>query len=194
MAVITVMRLLGILPAALCALAATAAAGTIDELARPAPEADRTLASAAQESGAADASDLSGAPHARDPGGKSRAGNPLWTIPLSALTATRERPLFSASRRPPVVAAPIVAPQKHEVLAPAPPERPLLTLVGTIVSRKVSLAMLQGSNAAAISRLRVGQENSGWQVRGISLRSVVVEKGAQSVELHLPRRNGAPAE
>ena len=194
MAVITVMRLLGILPAALCALAATAAAGTIDDLPRPAPEAERTLASAAQESGAADASDLSGAPHARDPGGKSRAGNPLWTIPLSALTATRERPLFSASRRPPVVAAPIVAPQKHEVLAPPPPERPLLTLVGTIVSRKVSLAMLQGSNAAAISRLRVGQENSGWQVRGISLRSVVVEKGAQSVELHLPRRNGAPAE
>jgi general secretion pathway protein N len=90
---------------------------------------------------------------------------------------------------------PIVAPpSKQEALAPAPPERPLLTLVGTIVSPKASVAMLQGSDAEAISRLRVGQENDGWQVRGISLRSIVVEKGAQSVELDMPRPNETPAE
>jgi len=29
-------------------------------------------------------------------------------------------------------------------------------------------------------------------VRGISLRSIVVEKGAQSVELNLPKPDGAP--
>jgi general secretion pathway protein N len=193
MAVIGVMRLLGMLSAAFCALAATAAAGPIDESPRPAPEADRTSAFAAERNGVADPAVLSGARRGRDPGGKSRAGNPLWEIPLSSLSATRERPLFSASRRPPVVAAPIVAPQKHEVLAPPPPERPLLTLVGTIVSRKASVAMLQGSNAEVISRLRVGQENNGWQVRGIGLRSIIVEKGAQSVELDLPRPNKAPA-
>src|ERR1700721_2394532 len=28
-------------------------------------------------------------------------GNPLWAVPFSSLTVTRERPLFSASRRPP---------------------------------------------------------------------------------------------
>jgi general secretion pathway protein N len=193
MAVIAVMRLLGMLAAAFCALAATAAAGPIDGFPPPAPEVDRTSASAAEGNGAADPAGLSGALRVRDPGGKSRAGNPLWAIPLSALTATRERPLFSASRRPPVVAAAIMAPQKHEVLAPPPPERPLLTLVGTIVSRKVSVAMLQGSGAEAISRLRVGQENDGWQVQGIGLRSIVVEKGAQSVELDLPRPIMAPA-
>jgi len=191
MAVIGVTRLLGTFVAAFCALAATAAAGPIDEFPRPAP-AGRTSPSAAEGSGAGHAAGLLGTPRVRDPGGKSRAGNPLWTIPLSALSETRERPLFSASRRPPVVAAPIVAPQKHEVLAPPPPERPLLTLVGTIVSRKASVAMLQGASAEAISRLRVGQENDGWQVRGIGLRSIVVEKGAQSVELDLPRPN-APA-
>lgn len=193
MAVIGVTRLMGILLAVFCALGATAAAGPIDEFPRPAPEADRTSASGAQGSGVAGPAVLSGLRRERDPGGESRAGNPLWTIPLSALTATRERPLFSASRRPPVVAAPIVAPQKHEVLAPPPPERPLLTLVGTIVSRKASVAMLQGSNAETISRLRVGQENNGWQVRGIGLRSIVVEKGEQSVELDLPRPSKAPA-
>jgi general secretion pathway protein N len=134
-------------------------------------------------------------PKKSDPGAKSRAGNPLWAIPLSALTATRDRPLFTASRRPPIVAVPTVAPPpKQEALAPPPPERPLLMLVGTIVSRKASIAMLQESNAGPVSRLRVGQENDGWRVQGISLRSIVVEKGAQSVELNLPRPNGAPAQ
>jgi general secretion pathway protein N len=90
---------------------------------------------------------------------------------------------------------PIVAPPpEQEALAPPPPERPLLTLIGTIVSPKASVAMLQGSNAEEVSRLRLGQENGGWQVRGISLRSIVVEKGAQSVELDMPRPNETPAE
>ena len=115
-------------------------------------------------------------------------------IPLSALTATQERPLFSASRRPPIVAGPIVAPppQRQEDPAPPPPEQPSFTLVGTIVSPKASVAVLQGSTPDAISRLRVGEENDGWRVRGIDLRSIVVEKGAQSVKLDLPRPDGAP--
>jgi hypothetical protein len=54
--------------------------------------------------------------------------------------------------------------------------------------------MLQGSNSDAISRLRIGEENDGWRVRGIDLRSIVVEKGAQSVTLGLPRPDGAPPE
>jgi general secretion pathway protein N len=190
------MRLLGILLATSSALAATAAADPIDDSVRPAPEVEAASAPATEGTGVGVADDsLSGAPRAPNPGARSRAGNPLWTVPLSALSATRDRPLFSVSRRPPVVAAPIVAPpQKQAALAPPPPERPLLTLVGTIVSRKASVAMLQGSNTDAISRLRVGQENDGWRVRGISLRSIVVEKGAQSVELDLPKPNRAPAE
>jgi general secretion pathway protein N len=189
MAVIRVMRPLGIFLATF-AVAATATAGPIDDPARPAGSAPAT-----EETGVADAAGLSGAPRAPDPGAKPRGGNPLWTVPLSALSATRDRPLFSASRRPPIVAVPIVAPPpKQEALAPPPPERPLLTLIGTIVSPKASIAILQGSNTEAISRLRVGQENDGWRLRGISLRSIVVEKGAQSVELDLPRPNGAPAE
>jgi hypothetical protein len=70
----------------------------------------------------------------------------------------------------------------------------LLALIGTIVSPKASVAILQGSNAESISRLRVGQENDGWRVRGIGIRSIVVEKGAQSVQLGLPRLNGGREE
>jgi general secretion pathway protein N len=190
------MRLLGILLAGFCALAATAAAGPIDQPARLAPEVGGGGASApaTEGTGFTDAARLSGAPRAPDPGAKSRAGNPLWTVPVSALSVTRERPLFSVSRRPPIVAVPIVAPPpKQETLAPALPERPLLTLIGTILSPKASVAMLQGSNTEAVSRLHLGQENDGWRMQAISLRSVVVEKGGQSVELDLPRPNGMPA-
>src|SRR5262245_32324885 len=43
-------------------------------------------------------------------------GNPLWGIPMSTLSVTRERPIFSVTRRPP---AP--PPPKPLVEAPAPP-------------------------------------------------------------------------
>jgi general secretion pathway protein N len=71
------------------------------------------------------------------------AGNPLWSIPLSVLTATQERPIFSVSRRPPqraVVAAPVeqvvAAPQKA-----AEPERPPLALIGAVVSDGDAIAV-----------------------------------------------------
>jgi hypothetical protein len=188
------MRPLGILLATLCALTATAMAAP-SEPARPALEVEEASALARERTDLVDAAGRSGVPRELDPSSRSRAGNPLWTVPLSALPATRDRPLFSVSRRPPFVAAPIAAPPpKQETLAPPAPERPLLTLVGTIVSPKASLAILQGSTAESISRLRVGQENDGWRVRGIGIRSIVVEKGAQSVQLGLPRLNGGRKE
>ena len=57
-----------------------------------------------------------------------------------------------------------------------------------------ALRCFKASDTDAVLRLRVGQENDGWLVRGIGLRSIVVEKGAESVELDLPRPNGAPAQ
>ncbi len=52
------------------------------------------------------------------PRGPSRpSGNPLWAIPLSSLTATRERPIFLPSRRAP---APAVAATPQVVTLPPP--------------------------------------------------------------------------
>jgi hypothetical protein len=188
MAVTRLMRPSGILLATFCALATAAAADPIDGMARFASEAQAASAPATETTGAADTAAPQKAPRALDSGEEPRAGNPLWTVPLRALSATRERPLFSASRRPPIVAVPPAAPRlKAEAPAPAPPERPLLTLVGTILSPKASVAMVQVFNTETISRLRLGQENDGWRVQAISLRSIVVEKSGQSVELGLPR-------
>jgi hypothetical protein len=184
------MRSLGAIFVICSVLATRTAAGPIDDRVDLRPQVEAGSPST-QANGVADTTGLSRAPRVPDPGAKSRDGNPLWRVPLSSLSATRDRPLFSASRRPPIVAAPVgaPAPQKQEALAPPSPERPLLTLVGTIVSRTGSIAMLQGSSTDAISRLRLGEKNDGWRVQGISLRSIVVEKGAQSVQLDLPRLN-----
>jgi general secretion pathway protein N len=190
MAVIRLTRPLGILFATFCALAATAAADPIDEAARLAPEVGGASVPATEGTAAARVPE---APRTPDQNAKPRVGNPLWTIPLNALSATRDRPLFSVSRRLPIVAVPMAAPApKQEAVAPPPPERPLLTLIGTIVSPRASVAMLRGSSSEAISRLRIGEENDGWRVRGIDLRSIVVEKGPQSVKLDLPRPDGSP--
>ena len=60
--------------------------------------------------------------------------NPLWAIPLSKLSATRERPIFSPTRRPPppAVIAPAVAPLAKRPVS-RPPLRPELTLIGTVI-------------------------------------------------------------
>ena len=140
MAVIGVIRLSGA-SLVMTTVLATAAADPIDS--RNDLTSQVEASPAAQNGAAASEPGLTPGPHAAQ-----RSGNPLWTVPLTALAATRDRPLFSASRRPPVVAVPIVAPPpQSEAAAPPPPERPLLTLIGTIVSPKTTLAMLQGSNA-----------------------------------------------
>jgi general secretion pathway protein N len=119
----------------------------------------------------------------------AQAGNPLWAIPLNALTATQERPLFSASRRPaaaPVQAAPPPVQEAAPVVAPAPPERPSLTLIGTIVSPETGIALLRDGESQSVTRLRKGEATSGWLLQSVKSRSIIVEKGERSVTLALP--------
>src|SRR5260370_34906189 len=62
---------------------------------------------------------------------RTPTGNPLWSVPLSALAATQERPIFSASRRPAQHA--VVAPAEQAVAPPPPPpaapDHPALALI-----------------------------------------------------------------
>ena len=118
-------------------------------------------------------------------------GNPLWGIPLRSLSATRERPLFTASRRPPAAvitaAAPEPLPAPIAVAAPAPePERPPLALSGTIVSPGHSIAIFINTATNAVTRVREGEREEGWRVITVSPRSAIVEKDGRSVTLDLP--------
>ncbi len=115
------------------------------------------------------------------------SGNPLWAVPMRALSATRDRPLFSPSRRPP---APAVAAAPVVVEAPAPrpaaPERPMLTLVGTIIGEGDKIAIFFNPSSNTVIRLRLGQSEGGWVLRSVGSRETVLEKDHQSFTLALP--------
>lgn len=121
-------------------------------------------------------------------------GNPLWGLPLSVLTATRERPIFLPSRRPvaPMVATPQpVAPPP--AAAPAP-EQPRLTLVGAIVrdGDPDAIAIFLDQADGTVVRLRTGQKHGDWRLSSVKGRSATFEKGRETLVIELPAPGTAP--
>jgi hypothetical protein len=116
----------------------------------------------------------------------AQAQNPLWTIELKKLVQTRERPLFTSSRRPPAPAI-VRAPSTPRILPkPAAPERPHLTLVGTIVGDLERFGLFVDSVTKAVIRLKAGSEYQGWLLRSVHEREVILEKNNSSTTLSLP--------
>jgi hypothetical protein len=114
--------------------------------------------------------------------------NPLWAVPLSTLTATRNRPLFTPSRQPPapiVANAPVAAP--HQATPPPVPEHPNLVLLGTVVAGKERVAVFTDSATNDTVRLRAGEGHLGWILQSIDRRKVTLQKADQSETLELPR-------
>jgi hypothetical protein len=113
-------------------------------------------------------------------------GNPLWAIPLSRLTATRERPLFAPTRLPPPVIA-VAKPAPVPVAPPKPiePEKPQLSLLGTIAGRE-KMGLFIDSASKAVVRLKAGENHKGWILRDVRPRQVELAKGLDSTILELP--------
>jgi general secretion pathway protein N len=123
---------------------------------------------------------------------RTLSANPLWAIPLTQLSVTRDRPIFSPSRRPP---PPAIAEQ--EPVRPPPPPRkkevmpPQLSLVGTIASDDDSFGIFLDQSTKAALRLRVGEDYQGWRLRAIQGREVTIEKDQQGAVLTLPEPGGS---
>jgi general secretion pathway protein N len=118
------------------------------------------------------------------------SGNPLWAIPLESLTATRERPVFLPSRRPPapaVAAAPVEPPKS----APPPSEeRPALRLVGIVTGTTDGFAIFISDTTRNIIRLKTGEGHEGWVLRSVKAREAVLEKNRRSAVIELPPPTG----
>jgi hypothetical protein len=115
-------------------------------------------------------------------------GNPLWAIPLGSLSITRDRPLFTPSRRPPapaVVAAPRVVPPKV-VIRPPEPEHPNLTLIGTVVGENEGIGVFLDQTTHNFVRLKTGEGHAGWILRSVTAREATLEKDSQTETLSLP--------
>ena len=122
----------------------------------------------------------------------THAGNPLWAVPLSTLTVTRERPLFTSSRRPPappVAAAPVIQARPPPPPPPREPERPRLSLVGT-VGGDDGIAVFVDQATQAIVRLRTGEGHDGWVLRAVGGREVTLQNDSNTAILALPRPDG----
>src|SRR5437899_218164 len=154
--------------------------------------------------GAADSVDLGtvkpiGAPPNRETAKPVPRGNPLWSVPLTALSVTQERPIFSASRRPPAQA--VIAPPAEQAAAPsnpAEPERPPLALIGAVVGDGDSIAVFVDRTSQKMIRLRPGESHGGWVLKTVLRREVTLRKADRSETIELkgidvPVQAAAPA-
>jgi general secretion pathway protein N len=128
----------------------------------------------------------------REAGKLPVSGNPLWSIPLSVLTATQERPIFSASRRPPprAVAGPRIEPVYVPPPKPAEPEHPALALIGAVVGDSDAIAVFIDRTNQRIVRLRAGDTHAGWELSSVLPREVTLKKADQTEVLALQRQEG----
>jgi hypothetical protein len=114
-------------------------------------------------------------------------GNPLWAVPLRSLSATRDRPIFSPSRRPPPAA---VAPVSVSVQAPPPkpaePDHPPLMLVGTIIGDNGGIGVFVDQTTQSVVRLKTGQDHEGWTLRSVRGRDAIFHKDRRTATLSLP--------
>jgi general secretion pathway protein N len=117
-------------------------------------------------------------------------GNPLWGLPLRSLNATRERPIFLPSRRPP---APAVTATYTEPVKQAPPvesERPALSLVGIVTGSGDGFAVFISDSTHDVFRLGTGEGHEGWILRSVQAREAVLEKDRRTVVFELPQPTG----
>lgn len=84
-------------------------------------------------------------------------GNAVFAIPLSKLSMTRERPIFSPSRRPPPLPAPPAVVKLPEPARPAKPEHSPLVQVGTVAGEDSGIAVFVENATENIVRLRVNE-------------------------------------
>lgn len=103
---------------------------------------------------------------------------------LDDLRQTRERPLFSTTRRPP----PKV--DLAQAMAPPPPPPPIIppavTLIGVVLGTSEHAVIVQEKAAGKPIRVAVGQDIDGWRVDSIKPRSFILKNGDRAVTLTFP--------
>jgi hypothetical protein len=128
------------------------------------------------------------------PPARALSANPLWAIPLTQLSGTRDRPIFSPSRRP----APVVADTEPVVANPPPRKKeiqpPPLSLVGTIASDDESFGIFIDQSTKTALRLKVGEDYQGWKLLKIRGREVTMQKDQQAAVLTLPQPGGGQSD
>jgi general secretion pathway protein N len=103
---------------------------------------------------------------------------------------TRDRPIFSPSRRPSPPKQTVITPVSlQQTVKSAEPERPTLSMDGTIIGSKADeqIGVFIDSATRSVIRLRVGEDHEGWVLRVVKARqATLVKDGKIVVVLNLP--------
>jgi general secretion pathway protein N len=114
------------------------------------------------------------------------AATPLAVHSLDDFAQTRDRPLFSPTRRPPPPPAPpvVAAAPDPEPLPPPEAAPPDLSLYGIVEDAKGGRAIIKPKDGKTMG-VRVSDEVEGWKVRAIDNRHLVLALDDRSVTFTL---------
>ena len=113
--------------------------------------------------------------------------NPLAVHSFGELTATRDRPLFSPTRRP---TPPPVSAEAEGPPPPAPP--PAVLFSGVIMDSKGALAIIRPDASARAMYVHVGDVVSGWKVGQIERRKLTLSLDERSATFTLFDHDKSP--
>ena len=112
--------------------------------------------------------------------GSADRGDSLWAIPLASLTATRERPIFSPTRRP---ASAVV---RSAPTQPPSAGQPLLVLLGAIAGETEGIAIFQDRTTKNTIRLKPGESHAGWTLQAVKAREAILQNEQKTAILVFP--------
>jgi hypothetical protein len=123
-----------------------------------------------------------------DVGMPAFSGNPVAQVPLDRLSDTRNRPLFSLSRRPLAPPAPPIHPAMTPVEQASPPPSlspPGVALFGIVLGAQGARAFIATGPGDRIMGVRPGDDVSGWTVTAITERRLVLSHADRSATFTL---------
>jgi general secretion pathway protein N len=103
--------------------------------------------------------------------------------PLDELEATRERPLFARTRRPPA-AVPKPVEQEPVVETVSSEEAPA-ELIGIVIGPERTFAILRDNSTKEVQHLQKGEKIDDWRLDEIASRRIVLRRGASKINLEL---------
>lgn len=123
--------------------------------------------------------------------------NPLSALGADSLSAFRDRPLFTPSRRapqPPAAVEPEPEQEAETATAPPPAPQPNLRLAGVIEGPEETVAVVEDMGSNTVSQLRLGDMLDGWLVTAIDPSSLRLTLGEQEGEYRLfdPNQTARP--
>jgi hypothetical protein len=98
--------------------------------------------------------------------------------PLSTLTESVERPLFSAGRRP-------FSPEQPVVATASPIQKGEFALVGVSIRSDRRDALFRRNSTGALSWVGEGDKLEGWVVKTVQADRVILEQGGERDEIEL---------